>query len=187
MLGQAAYAAEVSQAVEVVQARYQSLSSLSAAFTQHTDVKLLGKTVTQEGSLKLQKPGKMRIEYADGKAYVSDGKFLWVKDPLTKKIDTYKIGGSEIPKEALTFLQGFGHVTEQFAVEAWAPPQKVAGHLYMRLIPIRASTFNALDCDFSSDGLLQAVTIHTNSGNVSRYRFSQILPNPPLEPGLFSK
>lgn len=175
-----AHAATLDQVLDTIQSKYQRLNTLSARFTQTTKLELLGKTVTTTGTLQLKKPGKMRIEYDDarGKTYISNGKTLWVVDKATKQTDTFKIGSSAVPKEALTFLNGFGDIRSTYGVLNWSG-------LSMRLVPMTATSYTALDATFRPDGILQKLAIHNRSGNISRYSFSDIQENPPLPDSQF--
>jgi len=179
------HAMTLDAALDVVQNKYRSLSTLSATFVQSTKLKLLNKTVKTTGTLSLKKPGKLRIAYDDANAknYISDGKTLWVVDKATQQTDKFKIGSSEIPKEALTFLNGFGDIRETFGVATWDVTKK--GLIEFQLVPEKPTTYTALDTTFSADGILQNLTIHNRSGNVSHYEFSQTVENAPLSDSLF--
>lgn len=180
-----AHAATLDQVLDTIQSKYQRLNTLSARFTQTTKLELLGKTVTTTGTLQLKKPGKMRIEYDDarGKTYISNGKTLWVVDKATKQTDTFKIGSSEVPKEALTFLNGFGDIRSTYGV-GHAEHGK-AGASTLQLVPMATTSYTALDATFRADGILQKLAIHNRSGNMSRYTFSDIQENPPLPDSQF--
>lgn len=185
MWGMVAQAATLDDVLDTVQAKYRSLSTLSANFTQTTKLELLGKTVTSAGTLQLKKPGMMRIDYDDalGKTYISNGKTLWVVDKATKQTDRFKIGGSEVPKEALTFLNGFGDIRSAYGVDTRNTEKE--GNTTLRLVPMAATSYTALDATFRRDGLLVKLAIHNRSGNISRYRFSEIQENPALADTLF--
>lgn len=174
------HAATLDQVLDTIQSKYQHLTTLSARFTQTTKLEVLGKTVTSTGTLQLKKPGKMRIDYDGdtGKSYISNGKTLWVSDKATKQTDTFKIGSSEVPKEALTFLNGFGDIRSTYGVDDWKGWS-------MRLIPMKATSYTALGSTFRPDGILQALTIYNRSGNISRYTFSDIQENADLPDSQF--
>lgn len=174
------HAATLDGVLDTVQNKYRSLATLSARFTQTTKIELLGKTVTSTGALELKKPGKLRIAYDDpnGKTYISNGKTLWVVDKATKQTDTFKIGSSEVPKEALTFLNGFGDIRTTYGVNTWTAGKN--GSATLQLVPMVSTSYTALDGTFSKDGILQKLTIYNRSGNISRYVFSDVQENPPL-------
>lgn len=178
LLHTTAHTATLDQILDTIQSKYQHLTTLSARFTQTTKLELLGKTVTSTGTLQLKKPGKMRIEYDDarGKTYISNGKTLWVVDKATQQTDTFKIGSSAVPKEALTFLNGFGNIRESYGVNTATANKD--GTTTLRLVPMTATSYTALDGAFRRDGVLQKLVIHNRSGNISRYTFTEIQENP---------
>ncbi len=170
-------ATSLDDVLNTVQNKYRSLATLSARFKQTTKIELLGKTVTSAGTLELKKPGKMRIDYDDpnGKTYISNGKTLWVLDKATKQADAFKIGSSAVPKEALTFLNGFGDIRATYGVHTWTAEK--SGSATLQLVPMAATSYTALDATFGKDGILQKLAIHNRSGNISRYIFSDIQEN----------
>lgn len=185
--GTVAQAATLDNVLATVQAKYRSLATLSAKFTQTTQLELLGKTVTATGTLRLKKPGKLRIDYEDalGKNYISNGKMLWVVDKATRQVDAFKMGSSEVPKDALTFLNGFGDIRSAYGVDT--RNHEKDGSTTLRLVPMTVTSYTALDATFRRDGVLVRLAIHNRSGNISRYRFSEIQENPELPDSLFEK
>src|ERR1700758_295902 len=67
--------------VRRVDDHYNHLSSLRAHYTEHYSG--MGMDRTEEGTLLLKKPGRMRWSYAApvGKVFVLDGKFAWFYTP----------------------------------------------------------------------------------------------------------
>lgn len=180
-----ANAASLDDVLDTVQNKYRALNTLSAKFTQTTKVELLGKNVTSIGTLQLAKPGKLRIEYdgPTGKTYISNGKTLWVADKATQQTGSFKIGSSEIPKEALTFLNGFGDIRESYGVNTATANKD--GSTTLRLVPMSATGYTALDGTFRRDGILVKLILYNRTGNVSCYTFSEIQENPPLDDARF--
>lgn len=68
-----------------IQAKYAAVTTLDAAFTQKTGSALYGEDV-QTGTLVLERPGKMRWEFADGRQYVCDGETMWIYTPADKSV-----------------------------------------------------------------------------------------------------
>lgn len=178
-------AATLDGVLDAIQNKYRSLTTLSARFTQTTAVELLGKTVKSTGTLELKKPGKLRITYDDpnGKTYISNGKTLWVVDKATQHTDAFKVGSSEVPREALTFLNGFGDIRTTYGVNTWTTEKN--GDATVQLVPMTQTSYTALDGTFRKDGILQRLAIHNRSGNVSRYVFSEIQENQNLPDSRF--
>lgn len=63
---------------------------------------------SESGELSLQKPGKMRWEYAQpaGKLFLSDGKLIYYYNPVSKRAEKMKVRESEDMRAPLAFLLG---------------------------------------------------------------------------------
>lgn len=165
--------------VEAIQFTYQNLTDLEARFTQQTVLEAVGKTVQNNGTLALKKPGQLRLEYrgTPQRDYVSDGKRLWVSTPGDLQYQVFPVGGAMVPREALTFLNGFGTLQRTFAATTYAPEKPEHGHTYLRLRPRSRTGYRQLDCEFDQRHLLVGLTIYNMSGNQSYYRFSDVRIN----------
>ncbi len=177
--------------IQTVEKAYQKTNDLSATFVQTTNVALLDKTVTKKGTFRFKKGGRFRIEYEgrDGKHYVSDGTTLWVFIPGdAASLQTFAVDDRNVPREVLSFLDGFGRLRKEFQVSASvAFPEAKSDEPALHLKPKKSSPhFESLDALFRADGLLVELIIHNSSGNVSRYRFSDIRTNQSLPDRLFS-
>lgn len=165
--------------VEAIQFTYQNLTDLEARFTQQTVLEAVGKTVSNHGSLALKKPGQLRLEYrgTPQRDYVSDGRRLWVYTPGDNQYQVFPVGGAMVPREALTFLNGFGALQRTFTATTYTPDTPARGHTYLRLRPRSRAGYRQLDCDFDPRHLLVGLTIYNMSGNRSHYRFSDVRIN----------
>lgn len=177
--------------VDAVEGAYRALQDLTAQFTQTTQVALVDRTVTRNGTFRFKKGGKLRIEYEgkEGKHYVSDGTTLWIYLPGDDaSLQTFKVNDETVPKEALSFLSGFGKLTKEFSVASSAAfPDAPAGATALRLTPRSGSRhFESLDALFGPDHLLCELVIRNASGNVSHYRFKDIKTNAGLPDSLFT-
>ncbi len=177
--------------IEAVQQAYRDAQGLKAQFTQKTFVKLIEKEVLKKGVLYYKRGGKFKIEYAgkDEKNYVCDGVTLWVFVPSDEaSVMTYKVNDETVPREALSFLSGFDNLRKDFKIA----PSKVftelkEGESAMLLTPkSRKAQFAALDAKFNAHHLLEDLTIHNNSGNISEYRFTNITTAAPIKDALFT-
>ncbi|MBI2346970.1 MAG: outer membrane lipoprotein carrier protein LolA [Deltaproteobacteria bacterium] len=177
--------------VDAIEATYADLADFRAEFTQQTIVEALGKTVANRGTLAVRKPGLLRMEFAGQpqRQYISDGKQLWIYSPGDNQYQVMPLGGASLPREALTFLNGFGELRRHFIVEPYAPPKKERGHIYLGLRPRGSAGYRLLTCDFEARGpmrhLLVALTIYGATGNQTHYRFSNFSINSGLSPDLF--
>ena len=71
---------------------------------------------TENGTLLLRKPGRMRWDYTQpkGKLFVSDGKNLWLYTPADNRATKMKLQESEDMRAPLAFLLGRLHFAQEF-------------------------------------------------------------------------
>lgn len=145
---------------------YTDTKALQAEFLQKTYVSLTEKTVSRQGRIFYQKGGKIRIEYALDPMthYISDGQTLWIVHPKEKNLETYSLKDSGLPEEALKFLTELGELRKYFDAS-----EGKNGKIILR--PKQKSTYKQLVCLFDKDFYLKEITIHSNLGNTSHYRF----------------
>ena len=168
--------------IAAIEKAYKAVDDLTAGFTQKTKIELLDKTVTKRGLFQYRKGGRLRIEYKgkNGKHYVPDGTTIWTYVPGDESsLDTFAVDDRTIPKEALSFLGGFGKLTKEFKVsESTAFKRVPEGAIALHLVPhSRKAQYEWLDALFGPDNLLRELIVKNESGNVSRYSFSDIRTN----------
>lgn len=183
-------AADASE-ISAVESSYHSLSDLTAKFVQTTDVALVERTITKRGLFQFKKGGKIRISYEGpgGKVYVSDGSTLWVFVPGDEaSLQTFMVNDETVPREALSFMGGFGKLSKEFDVSSSAAfPKAPAGSVALRLVPKAGKKhYESLDALFGQDRLLSELIVRNASGNVSRYSFSDIKTDSGLSDRIFT-
>ena len=177
--------------VDAVEARYHALSDLTAKFVQTTNVALVERTVTKRGLFQFKKGGKLKIAYEGkgGKHYVSDGTTLWIFVPGDDaSLQTFMVNDETVPREALSFLGGFGKLKKEFEVSASAAfPEAAAGTTALHLVPRAGKKhYESLDALFNTDHLLIELIVKNASGNESRYTFSDIRTDANLSDRIFT-
>jgi|SRR3989338_3159158 len=167
--------------ISKIEQTYQSTKTLQAEFIQTTRVEVLDKTIQRPGRIFYEKGGKLRIEYGANPMthYISDGKRLWIWYPKDKKMDVYDLKNSGISEEALYFLTGLGELQKHFSVTEKA-------NVGLILKPKKKTFYTKLICKFDEENYLSEMTLHTKSGNQSRYRFFNRTVNAKLPPLLFT-
>ena len=92
-----------------------------------------------------------------------------------------------VPKEALSFLSGFGKLTKEFKVTDSSAfgnsPEGTALHLVPRS---KSPQYEWLDARFGADHLLAELIVKNLSGNVSHYNFKDIRTNSGLSDRIFT-
>ncbi|MBI5887226.1 MAG: outer membrane lipoprotein chaperone LolA [Deltaproteobacteria bacterium] len=130
VLSMAALAADVDGIVAGLQAKYETVNSLGADFTQEVFSKSAKKPFTSTGKVFFKKPGKMRWQYAgENKGaeppegaqplqdeLISDGKTVWffqsdLNQVMERKADSSMSGIST------DFLSGIGSLKKDFNVK----------------------------------------------------------------------
>jgi len=184
-------AADIDGQIEAVQETYKDTSDISTDFIQNTYIKVLDRTTTKKGKMYFKKGGKFRIEYEGKgeKVYVSDGKFVWVFVPGDEtSLTTFKVNDDTVPKEAMSFLSGFGKLKKDFKISASDAFGKLnPGESSFYLKPkSKKAHFVALDAKFNPQNLLNDLKVLNKSGNVSDYHFTNIKTSKGLADSMFS-
>ena len=180
-----------------VQAFYDQTKSVEAEFHQTYYTRLYDKYDRSQGTVKFQKPGKMRWDYAapNGKIIVSDGKQLLIYEPGEGKepgqVFERALGVSELP-QALSFLTGGGKLMDEFTFRLLDAKQQgfSAGHVLELLPRAKSPHYERLlfyvDSDASRAGLVHRVLIVDASGNRNRLDFKVPRFNRPIDAKVFT-
>lgn len=168
--------------IDAIESTNAAWNDISADFEQRTDIVILNKTVTKKGTLRLKKGGRLNIAYSgkDEKSYVSDGTTLWIFIPGDSySLETYAVDDKNIPKEALTFLGGFGKLRKEFSVsESAAFGPHTAGETALHLEPRSKSThYKSIEALFGPDNIIEELIINNVSGNRSHYVLKNVKTN----------
>jgi len=164
-----------------IQSRYEAVSDLSADFEQESRSVALGAsaagTVASQGTVVFAKPGKMRWSYQkpEPSVVVSDGKTLWVYDPVHAEVQRMSVLGGSLSGAGVQFLLGQGDMRRDFEVRAIACSDDTAE---LELIPKEDATYEKLRilADRHS-GELRRTTVFDLVGNVTLVRFRNIRAN----------
>jgi outer membrane lipoprotein carrier protein len=106
-----------------VQARYEGVRDLEARFTQKSRSVAFagaGQEMRASGVALFAKPGRMRWTYQEPEpsVVVSDGKTLWIYDPVAKEAQEFPVGEGFLSGTAVQFLLGEGDILGAFEVAA---------------------------------------------------------------------
>ncbi len=176
-------------AIDAVQRRYRSIRDLSARFTQTTRSVALGNrpsspVLESAGSVVFAKPGKMRWSYEqpDESLVVSDGKILWLYDPVHREAQRLSVAqGETLSGAAIQFLLGEGDIEGEFRVTVEFCD---AADARLELIPRRPASYEKLRIRTDPrSGEILATTVVDLLGNVTEVSFTEIRSNldPPSE------
>lgn len=184
--GQATSAEELARQV---QAHYQRLASLKANFRQIYEANSIRQE--ENGSVWLRKPGQMRWEYfqPESKLFLADGKNTYFHVPSANQVTVRRLTSDDLHFTPFGFLVGFGDLLRDFQISYDPPgPAATGSERALRLLPRRPMenvSSMALEID-APTMQIRVLTIHEYTGGTSRFEFSSLVENAPLEPRLFS-
>jgi len=170
--------------VRKVDDHYNHLSSLRAHYAEHYSG--MGMDRTEEGTLLLKKPGRMRWSYATpvGKVFVLDGKFAWFYTPGDAQ--TTRVPAKELDdlRSPLRFLLGHTQLSKELdglAVAPDGPGFRISG------VPKgMAQRVKLLSLWVTSAGAIERMRLEEVDGAVTEFTFSAMQENVPLKDADFA-
>jgi chaperone LolA len=180
--------AELASAVARLQARYASVSSVTATFEQTYHGP--GVEQTEAGVLFMKKPGLMRWEYREPerKLFVADGRNSYLYAPEDRQVLVSRLSADELRSTPLQFLLGRGRIMESF-VASWESELKprVEGTVLLRLAPRTPEpsyAYVVLECDESTYDL-RRIVIREATGNTSEFLLTNLQTNVRIDDNKF--
>ncbi|MFQ5464844.1 MAG: outer membrane lipoprotein chaperone LolA [Thermodesulfobacteriota bacterium] len=174
------------EVVARVQQRYESITTVTASFTQEVFSRGLGSTEVSSGEVTLKKPGKMRWVYREpaGDEITSDGRTFWLYQADLGQV--VRRPAEEVTSSVATdFLSGVGRLAEEFDVtlDGESPETYILG-----LVPTEGlSNIKRLSMEVDKKTfLVVSTTTEDLFGNTTKVTFRDIATNVPVEDGLFS-
>ncbi len=167
-----------------VQAYYESVKDLRAAFRQ-TRQSAGGAEPAREGTVVLAKPGRMRWAYEkpEPSLLVTDGRVLWMYDPLLEEAQRLPDAGGVMSGAAVEFLMGQGDLLASFEVsvdDCGAKPR------VLRMLPRKDAGYERLALEVDpADGRVESSTVTDLFGNRTRVVFEGVRTNTGPEAALF--
>jgi outer membrane lipoprotein carrier protein len=168
------------EATARVQARYDGIRSLRARFTQTTESVAFGSgeaapaAAPASGRVEFAKPGRMRFEYEtpEPSLVVSDGKTLWIYDPVAKEVQVLPVEGDFLSAAAIQFLLGEGRLSESFEVTATSC---APGRAELALRPRAEASYEQLDLVVDpASGWIRETTVRDLLGNRTHVVFEGV-------------
>lgn len=164
-----------------VKAHYASIETLQADFVQETRSAALG-VVRQEGNLRLERPNRMRWDFEDGRAFVGDGKTLWMYSRAERQVirsqGSFEGSTSASLLQSLDRLDVFFEVSEDAAVEE-------AGLQALSLKPKEQGQFVGLTLYLDDDLKLKKVESRDVLGGTTVLTFANLKHPADIEDDVF--
>ncbi len=125
---------EAGRTLDAVQKRYDGVRDLRASFEQTSFSVALGTETSSKGAVVVERPGKMRWEYAapDGRVIVLDENSIRIWNPEEKQLQIAALSAGNVSPTALGFLLGRGVLRESFAAELISEPGRAERGLRLR-------------------------------------------------------
>ena len=167
-----------------VEARYNKTKTLQVLF--HEDYTPPGRPKrTENGTLVLRKPGKMRWDYEQpkGKLFISDGKFLWLYTPDENRAEKMKLKESDDMRAPLAFLLGKLDFQKEFRnlqAKPEGPDMRVTGDSKSENLP-----YSSVEFVVTPEQRIRLVKVTGYDHSVLEFRLEQEKVDVPVDAKLF--
>lgn len=181
--------ANPSDVVDQVQKFYSNIKQVTAMFRQEVTNTTFGSTKQSDGTVWIEKPGKMRWDYLEKKdspagsggspitvvkkSFISDGTQLWVVDHDNKQVVKKNLSQDMLPV-AVTFLYGKGDLKRDFnpAIDT-SSSYGTKGDVVLKLTPKQPSAqYKALYLVLNpADYHVKESVIVDSSNNTNHFHF----------------
>lgn len=157
-----------------LQTRYETITTLSAGFTQEVFSNSLQSSEHAQGTVRFKKPGMMRWDYTGGGYIISNGKLIWVYEPELAQVMEIKVDTTR-PAMLTNFLSGINRLEKDFIVKLLSFDAAGYG---LSLTPKRAmGNTRELLVDIDRDFLIKKSIAIDNFNNETRVKFHDIKIN----------
>jgi outer membrane lipoprotein carrier protein len=170
--------------VHRVDDHYNRLSSLRAHYTEHYSG--MGMDRSEEGTLLLKKPGRMRWSYATpvGKVFVLDGKFAWFYTPGDAQATRVPAKELDDLRSPLRFL--LGHTQLRKELDNLAVEPNGAGFQITGVPKGMEQRVKLLSIWVTSAGVIERMRLEEVDGAVTEFAFSDVQENVPVKDSDFA-
>jgi outer membrane lipoprotein carrier protein len=171
-----------------IQARYDTIRDFEADFVQAYQGGLLRTKTTEQGTVAIKRPGRMRWVYTkpERKEFVSNGERIYSYIPADKQVVVSPMPAGEQTTPAL-FLTGRGHLVRDFQAEFAEVPGAAPGTIGLKLTPRKADPeFEWLMIAVNPSTLqLQQLVALDRQGGQSSFTFTNLKENRNLSDKIF--
>jgi outer membrane lipoprotein carrier protein len=183
-----AQAADVHTVARAVDEHYNNLKTLKAAFTEVYEGP--GVSRTENGTLWLKKPGRMRWEYRQPreKLFLTDSQTAYFYVPGERQARKTSIKNLDDIRSPLRYLLGKTKLEKELEGLSFAPdvPPLQTGDMVLRGIPRgMKDRISEVVLEVSPADQIVRIMIHEVDGTTTDFRFSQIEENVSVQNSLF--
>jgi outer membrane lipoprotein carrier protein len=167
---QLAQAQSAQEVVATVENHYGELKALTANVKQKNRLKAVGMTQKFDGTLWIEKPGKLRLDYTNGQVLLIDGKAALFYSRKSEQMIKKTFTDFQLMNIPVAFLLGAAHIRDDFDV---LQPDPKTPRL-LELLPKRSgAAMKKLSMTSDADGRITGLTIFDKSGNVTDIVFTK--------------
>ena len=158
-----------------IDARYNSMQTLEASFTEVYSGG--GVRRVESGVLLLAKPGRMRWDYVrpQRKLFVTDGRMAWFYTPEQKQARRRKLRSLDDLRTPLAYLLGRAKLEKEFpglAIASEARPT-AGGAVVLRGKPARMrDRIDSVEIEATASGEIVRLTARELDGSTTEFRFA---------------
>jgi outer membrane lipoprotein carrier protein len=170
--------------IRKVDDHYNHLSSLRAHYTERYSG--MGMDRTEEGTLLLKKPGRMRWSYAApvGKVFVLDGKFAWFYTPGDAQATRVPAKQLDDLRSPLRFLLGHTQLKKELENLTVAP--EGSGYRISGVPRGMEQRVKLLLLGVTAAGVIERMRLEEVDGAVTEFVFSDLKENVPVKDSDFA-
>jgi outer membrane lipoprotein carrier protein len=179
-----AYGQSAQQLAAAVDHHYNVLKRLQVDFTETYSGMWMDRRET--GVLLLEKPGRMRCNYAQpaGKVFVLDGKYGWFYTPGDAQVQQIPAKKLDDLRSPLRFLLGHAQLARELSRLSMTPADN--SRFRLRGVPRgMEQRVRSLELMVTSAGTIEAMTLEELDGSRTTFAFQNEQPNPALPPDTF--
>ena len=172
------------QLASAVDHHYNQLHSLRVRFTESYEG--MGMDRRETGVLMLEKPGRMRWNYAEppGKVFVLDGKYGWFYTPGDAQVQQIPAKKLDDLRSPLRFLLGHAQLAKELSGLTMTPADN--GQFRLQGVPKgMEQRVRSLEVTVTADGTIHAMTLEELDGSRTSFAFTEEEENPSLAAGSF--
>ncbi len=171
-----------------IQTRYDTIRDFEADFVQTYQGGLLRTKTTEQGTVAIKRPGRMRWIYTkpERKEFISNGERIYSYIPGDKQVVVSPMPSGEQTTPAL-FLTGRGHLVRDFTAEFTDVPGAAQGTLGLKLTPKKSDSefeWLMITVDPGTLQLRQLVALDRQGGQ-SSFFFTNLKENRNLSDNIF--
>ena len=177
------YAQSLQDVVTAVENHYGAVKNLSAKVTQKNHLKSVGMTQKFEGTLWIQKPGKLRLNYTNGQVLLIDGKAALFYSKKSEQVIKKTFTDFQLMNIPVAFLLGAAHIRDDFDVLQPDPtkPRSLA------LLPKKTgAAMKKLSMESDAMGRITSLTIFDKLGSTTEIEFAQEREDITIDDKLFT-